>query len=79
MRASRPDAFDGADFSLTGREQEVFRRLADPRDKEITAAIGLSAHGVTYHLHNPFAKLGASTPAKVVRLARDKGLIPDDS
>lgn len=36
--------------SLTERELEVLRLLEGRRDKEIAAELGLSAHGVRYHL-----------------------------
>ena len=70
---------DGANLSLSGREREVLRRLADHRDKEIAAALGLSVHGVRYHLRKLFTKLGAGNRAEVLRRARALGLIPGDS
>ena len=78
LDAMRP-ANDRADLSLTEREREVLRRLEGSGDKEIAAAIGLSVHGVRYHLRKLFAKFGASTRAEVVRRARKQGLIQDDS
>ncbi len=73
------DADDGSAPSLSEREQEVLRRLKGRRDKEIAAEVGLSAHGVRYHLRSLFAKLGARSRAEAVGRAQEMGLIPDDS
>ena len=70
-------ANDRADLSLTDREREVLRRLEGNGDKEIAAAIGLSVHGVRYHLRKLFAKLGVATRIEAVRRARELGLIAD--
>ncbi len=66
---------DGSPPSVNERELEVLRRLEGRQDKEIAAELGLSAHGVRYHLRNLFAKLGARTRAEAVRRAREMGLI----
>lgn len=63
--------------SLTDREKEVLRKLPGRRDKQIGAALGLSAHGVRYHLRALFKKLGAKNRAELLQRARDTGLIPD--
>ena len=55
-------------------EGKVLQRLEGERDKEIAAALGLSAYGVRYKL---FAKLGARNRAEAVRRAREMGLVPD--
>lgn len=72
-------ADDGSPPSLNERELEVLRRLEALRDKEIAAELGLSAHGVRYHLRSLFAKLGASNRAEAVRRARETGLITNDA
>jgi len=73
------DADSGSAPSLSERELEVLHRLPGRRDKEIAAELGLSTHGVRYHLRSLFAKLGAGDRAEAVRRAWDMGLIPDDS
>lgn len=70
---------DGQDLSLAEREREVLLLLEGRRDKEIAVAIGLSVHGVRYHLRKLFAKLGVTTRTEAVRRARELGLIADDS
>ena len=70
-------ADDRADLSLTEREREVLQRLEGRGDKEIAAAIGLSVHGVRYHLRKLFAKLGVATRTEALRRARELGLIED--
>ena len=72
-------ADDDADVLLTRRERDVLRRLEGRRDKEIAAVIGLSVHGVRYHLRKIFTKLNVATRSEAVRRARDLGLIADDS
>ena len=62
---------------LSAREREVLQRLEGQRDKEIAAALGLSAYGVRYHIRKLFAKLGARNRAEAVRRAREMGLVPD--
>ena len=70
---------DVRDPVLSERELEVLRRLASQRDKQIAAELGISPHGVRYHLRKLFAKLGAAKRNDAVRRARELGLIPDDS
>ncbi|MDE2923061.1 MAG: LuxR C-terminal-related transcriptional regulator [Acidobacteriota bacterium] len=65
--------------SFSERELDVLKRLDGRQDKEIAVELGLSAHGVRYHLRSVFAKLGARNRAEAVRRAWDMGLIPDDS
>ena len=59
-----------------GREMAVLRRLATHQDKEIAAAIGLSPHGVRYHLRAIFRKLGVHGRAEAVGRARALGVLP---
>ena len=67
-----------SDPSFNERELEVLRLLAGRQDKEIAAELGLSAHGVRYHLRSIFAKLGAGDRAQAVLRAREMGLILND-
>lgn len=70
---------DGVRGPVLGeRERQVLLRLDRQLDKQIAAELGLSVHGVRYHIRNLFTKLGAGSRAEAVRRARDKGLIPDD-
>lgn len=73
------DPNDGAAPSFSERELDVLKRLDGRQDKEIAVELGLSPHGVRYHLRSVFAKLGARNRAEAVRRAWDMGLIPDDS
>ena len=60
---------------LSEREQDILVRLEEGmRDKEIARALGLSVHGVRYHMRKLFAKLGVHTRADAVRRAADPGL-----
>ena len=70
---------DGREPVLSERELEVLRRLASQRDKQIAAELGISVHGVRFHLRRLFNKLGVAKRAEAVRRAREAGLIPDDS
>lgn len=60
--------------TLTDREREVLERIELQGDKQIAAALGLSVHGVRYHLRKLFDKLGARTRGEAVRRAREMGL-----
>ena len=61
---------------LSERESDILQRLLERQgDKQIAAALGLTAHGVRYHLRNLFLKLGAGSRAEAVRRANDLGLI----
>ena len=77
LLAAMRRADDRSDLSLTEREREVLQRLEGRGDKEIAVAVGLSVHGVRYHLRKLFAKLGVATRIKAVRRARELGLIAD--
>ncbi|MDE0053302.1 MAG: LuxR C-terminal-related transcriptional regulator [Gammaproteobacteria bacterium] len=60
----------------TAREIEVLQGLArGERDKEIARDLGITAHGVRYHLKNLFRKLGVSDRLGAVRTALSSGLI----
>jgi len=61
---------------LSERESDILQRLFERQgDKQIAAALGLTAHGVRYHLRNLFIKLGAGSRAEAVRRANELGLI----
>ena len=64
---------------LTTREHAVLRLLVGRLDKQIGAELGLTAHGVRYHLRKLFTKLGVASRAEAMRRGRELGLIPDDS
>ena len=63
--------------SLSKRELDVLKRLPGRSDKEIAAELGLSTHGVRYHLRSLFSKLGVSSRADALLRAREIGLFPD--
>lgn len=61
---------------LSEREGDILQRLFERQgDKQIAAALGLTAHGVRYHLRNLFLKLGAGSRAEAVRRATELGLM----
>ena len=64
---------------LSEREKEVLERLGRLQDKQIAAELGLTEHGVRYHLRKLFAKLGANTRADALRRARELDLLPGES
>ena len=55
---------------LSEREWQVLSRLANRSDRAIAAELGLTIHGVRYHLRNLFSKLGADSRNDAVRRAR---------
>ena len=64
--------------ALSGRETQVLQLLRRQRDKQIAAVLGLTTHGVRYHLRSLFSKLGARTRADAVRRAKKLGLVQDE-
>ena len=78
LLAAMESADDPRQRVLSAREQQVLQRLAGRRDKQIAAELGLSTHGVRFHLRNLFAKLGARNRAEALRRAREMGLISGD-
>jgi ATP/maltotriose-dependent transcriptional regulator MalT/DNA-binding transcriptional ArsR family regulator len=61
---------------LTGREVEIVRLVAARRsNKEIGAALGISARTASTHLSNIFSKLGVSSRGELADLAREAGLL----
>jgi len=61
---------------LTGRELEIVRLVAARRsNKEIGAALGISARTASTHLSNIFAKLGVESRGELADRAREAGLL----
>ena len=60
---------------LTERQKTVLGRLAGQQDKEIAAALGMTPHGVRYHIRAIFGKLGVHRRTDAVRRARALGLL----
>jgi DNA-binding CsgD family transcriptional regulator len=61
---------------LTGRELEIVRLVAARRsNKEIGAALGISARTASTHLSNIFAKLGVDSRGELADRAREAGLL----
>ena len=60
----------------TDREIEVLQGLARAeRNKEIARRLGITEHGVRYHLKNLYRKLGATGRVEAVRRARSAGVM----
>ena len=53
---------------LSTRERQVLLHLEGQQDKEIAAALGLTAHGVRHHMRRLFVKL-ASTGGQMPSVA----------
>lgn len=63
---------------LTGREVEIVRLVAARRsNKEIGAALGISARTASTHLSNIFSKLGVASRGELADHAREQGLLDD--
>lgn len=61
---------------LTGREVEIVRLVAARRsNKEIGAALGISARTASTHLSNIFGKLGVESRGELADKAREAGLL----
>lgn len=71
-------AVDTAVPVFRGKQREVLERLAVQRDKDIAAALGLSEHGVRYHVRTIFRKLGIRGRSAAVRRARALGILPPE-
>ncbi len=66
--------------AFSPREQEIMVHLADGLpDKLIARGVGLSAHGVRYHLKRIYAKLGVKNRTEAVARAREYGVLAVDS
>ena len=65
---------------LTGREVEIVRLVAARRsNKEIGAALGISARTASTHLSNIFTKLGVESRGELADRAREAGIGSDVS
>ena len=63
---------------LTGRETEIARMVAQRKsNKEIGAALDISARTVSTHLSNIFMKLGVSSRGELTDLARSNGILAE--
>jgi len=62
---------------LTRKQKDVLARLAIQRDEDIANALGLTIHGVRYHVRNIFHELRVSNRDEAVRRARSLGILPD--
>ena len=65
--------------SLSGRQLEILERLPYAKDKQIAADLGLSVHGVRYHLRGIFSKLGVTDRHTAVAKAEQYGLIAGEN
>ena len=75
QRMSRPGGTD-APASLTSREVDVLRLLAQGRaNKEIAAVLVISERTVKFHVSAILSKLGAGNRTEAVRLAVQRGLV----
>ena len=61
--------------TLSDREQQILERLEAWQDKRIATALGLTAHGVRYHIRKLFTKLDVDNRAEAVRRAKELRLI----
>ena len=62
---------------LTRKQKAVLARLSSQHDRDIANALGLTVHGVRYHVGNIFHELRVSNRAEAVRRAHSLGLLPD--
>ena len=68
---------EGIQESLTARETEVLRTLADGLgNKEIAARLGISEHTAKFHVAQILGKFGAGSRTEAVRIGIRRGLIP---
>ena len=63
---------------LSVRERQILALLPGRRVKQVATELGLSVHGVRYHLRNLFAKLGVSNRHELLRRAKEEGAILHD-
>jgi DNA-binding NarL/FixJ family response regulator len=74
--ASTGDPASGTRASLTQREVEVLRLVADGlSNRQIGSRLGVSSRTAEVHLHHVFEKLGASSRTEAVTRALRLGLI----
>lgn len=73
---AHPEAPEGdtTDSQLSTRQLEVLRWVANGHtNREIAAALGLSAHTVECHTRNIYRKLAVRTRTQAVMMAKNKG------
>ena len=68
----------GSNLALRDREREVLSLLPGRRVKEVAATLGLSVHGVRFHLRKLFTKLRVSNRTELLRRATELGLISNE-
>jgi len=74
VRPPSRSAVPGA-AGLTGRETEIARMVAERMsNKDIGAALGISARTVSTHLSNIFLKLGVASRGELADFVRERGL-----
>lgn len=75
-RADAPRAAAARDTSLTPREIEVLRMLADGLPNKIIAyRLGISEHTVKFHVTSILGRLNAASRAEAVAIGIRRGLI----
>ncbi len=79
LLAAMGRAANRAAVSVSDRERQILRLLPGNPVKSMAAELGLSVHGVRYHLRGLFAKLGASNREELLRRARELGFVSDAS
>ena len=67
-----------ADLGLSARERDVLALLAAGRaNKDIARALGIVPVTVSFHLTQIYRKLGVGSRTEAVRIAFERGLVPD--
>ena len=74
LLAAMRDADADPALELSTRQRQILSRLDAQSDKVIAAELGLTTHGVRYHLRKLFSRLGATNRSEAVRRAREIGL-----
>ncbi len=76
LSAGLPAPASAETSSLTARELEVLRMMADGAANKIIAwKLGISEHTVKFHVASILAKLGASSRTEAVTIGIRKGLV----
>ena len=68
----------GSKLVLSEREREVLSLLPGRRVKQVAAIVGLTVHGVRFHLRKLFKKLQVSNRSELLKQAKELSLIEDD-
>ena len=69
----------GSPLALSEREREVLSLLPGRQVKQVAAVLGLSVHGVRFHLRKLFNKLDVSNRTELLQRSAELGLIARDS